>query len=874
MRPPGKIVVDEFYVHFSAIEEVQNSDVVAALGRVLAEPPAADGLRPNVAKVNLRSGRVSLLAYPEFESDPFPELIASWIYPPGASNPALRRYDGSLNPPILHRKERMVSWAHPARARWEALTNAAESLGLFEDTSTIGFKLNWQRLIESKGFQLVGDQFVPLANAEVGNDLGPSSLSEQQVNRHLTALSRTSLSAPVQLLLRHNLLHPGRSFFDYGCGRGGDLEGLKEQGYEGAGWDPHYAPEGPRIAADVVNLGFVINVIEDPVERLEALTRAFNLARIVLCVGVMLAGGDTRGKPFRDGYLTSRNTFQKYFFQAELKDLLEQCLHRQAFMVAPGVAFVFANPEAEQSFAVGRFRTASLATRLLTTRAQRERAPSQSPRERPIRQTRERRLAQPRLTSTQKLIEDARPLLERLWQQALDLGRLPEEEEASDVDELVQAVGSLGKAGRLLSQLFDMDLLAQSAKTRRDDLQVFMASQHFAKRVTYRQLAPGLQRDINVFFGDYKTAQDAGLRLLLDAAEPAQILDACETASAMGIGWLEAEHSLQLHVSLVERLPPVLRAYVDCGLHIWDSLSDVQLVKIHIGSGKLTLMQFDDFDESPLPLLRRRIKIHVRRLSYDLFEYGSAEFPQTALYRKSRFLSEEYPGYAEQLTFDEEIERLGLISDGGFGPRPDALAKELAARRLAISGPRLVPSETLPELDERCGANLTYRQLIECGDTQRRLGLPNIPIRPQTYNALHGLCVNLLDPLIDYFGAIRLTYGFASPGLTKHIAGSVAPGLDQHACCELTAKGTPVCTRGGAACDFIVEDEDMRAVADWITANLPFDRLYFYGPDRPLHLSFSSNPAAEAFAMVRGPSGRLMPRPLRTAPKVPSSLAR
>ena len=33
--------------------------------------------------------------------------------------------------------------------------------------------------------------------------------------------------------------------------------------------------------------------------------------------------------------------------------------------------------------------------------------------------------------------------------------------------------------------------------------------------------------------------------------------------------------------------------------------------------------------------------------------------------------------------------------------------------------------------------------------------------------------------------------------------------------------------RGGASCDFIVDDEDMRQVADWIIANVPFDRLYF-----------------------------------------------
>jgi len=39
---------------------------------------------------------------------------------------------------------------------------------------------------------------------------------------------------------------------------------------------------------------------------------------------------------------------------------------------------------------------------------------------------------------------------------------------------------------------------------------------------------------------------------------------------------------------------------VTCGLVLWDSLSEVQLVKIHITSGKLTLLEFDDFDETPL----------------------------------------------------------------------------------------------------------------------------------------------------------------------------------------------------------------------------------------------------------------------------------
>ena len=34
-------------------------------------------------------------------------------------------------------------------------------------------------------------------------------------------------------------------------------------GLDAVGWDPHFAPDTPKEPTDVVNLGFVINVIED-----------------------------------------------------------------------------------------------------------------------------------------------------------------------------------------------------------------------------------------------------------------------------------------------------------------------------------------------------------------------------------------------------------------------------------------------------------------------------------------------------------------------------------------------------------------------------------------------------------------------------------
>lgn len=72
----------------------------------------------------------------------------------------------------------------------------------------------------------------------------------------------------------------------------------------------------------------------------------------------------------------------------------------------------------------------------------------------------------------------------------------------------------------------------------------------------------------------------------------------------------------------------------------------------------------------------------------------------------------------------------------------------------------------------------------------------------------------VLDPVIEYFDSIRLTYGFASVELTRNIRRGIAPELDQHAACEHRPRGAFVCNRGGAACDFLVEDEDMRDVVE------------------------------------------------------------
>jgi len=65
---------------------------------------------------------------------------------------------------------------------------------------------------------------------------------------------------------------------------------LSDQGIICNGWDPVYRPDTQKCPADVVNLGFVLNVVEDLDERTEALKQAWQLARRLLIVAARGVG--------------------------------------------------------------------------------------------------------------------------------------------------------------------------------------------------------------------------------------------------------------------------------------------------------------------------------------------------------------------------------------------------------------------------------------------------------------------------------------------------------------------------------------------------------------------------------------------------------
>jgi len=133
-----------------------------------------------------------------------------------------------------------------------------------------------------------------------------------RIQRHKTAMGRAHLSRPIQLALASNIIHPETTILDYGCGRGDDLRTLLGLGYDCVGWDPVHRSDGERRPSEVVNLGYVVNVIEDSSERAETLESAWALAERVMLVAARVdfqAGQDF--EDCADGVLTGRGTFQR-----------------------------------------------------------------------------------------------------------------------------------------------------------------------------------------------------------------------------------------------------------------------------------------------------------------------------------------------------------------------------------------------------------------------------------------------------------------------------------------------------------------------------------------------------------------------------------
>ena len=164
--------------------------------------------------------------------------------------------------------------------------------------------------------------------------------------------------------------------------------------------------------------------------------------------------------------------------------------------------------------------------------------------------------------------------------------------------------------------------------------------------------------------------------------------------------------------------------------------------------------------------------------------------------------------------------------------------------------------------NQKCSRYFRYKDFFECSDTFRTNQCSNLPQRDETLIAIKFLADELLDKVCDKFGEIHLTYGFCSIDLSKLVPRNIDPRLDQHAGHELKINGKPICERLGFASDFFVPSMSSLIVARYIVSELPYDRLYYYGDDRPIHVSLSKQPV-RSIVLMKKHGGRRMPRKIK-----------
>jgi DNA phosphorothioation-associated putative methyltransferase len=838
----GKLVGGDHYFHIDNVDDIETKTKLIELAKAYCSYDIS------IIKLDRNNERLSFLYYSDLINNPFPALLSVTTLQLNTKQITTRHYDAS-NPPILHRKELILPLVTSSLPLYADLTTQLEQAGLFQKSRKIGYKRQWEERLRNAGYKVVDHKLVKLDGSEIV--LPEITEKTSNVERHRTALTRYALSKPMQLLAKHEFLEGKHTIFDYGCGKGSDVDILRQNHLTANGWDPHFCPDNPKHTADIVNLGFVINVIEDKIERMEAVLGAYQLCTQFLCAAVMLGEQSSeRGRLFRDGVLTSRNTFQRYYSQEEFREYLRQILDEDPVAVGPGVFFVFKDKDAEQAFLERRYRNRATANHLISQLPKVPKAPKA---ERAVRLT--------KADKERAFYEQHAALLDALWLRWLELGRPPQDDEFPNLAVSKELFGTAQRALKFLQRFHGDELLKLAFDSRRDDLTVYFAMRRFDQQRIYRHLPESLKRDVKVFFQNYQHAQTNGERLLFSAGNPGLLRQMCQQAAVQGYGYLDEEGAFTFHTSQVVVLPPILRVYIGCATFVFGDVTSADLLKIHAESGKLSLMKYDDFEESPLPRLLERIKISLVNQHFDYYKYGETYTPPY-LYQKARFLSPDFPHYDEQLAFDQVLATHPEFAVDGYGMPPEQFDATLQRLRLEVFGFELQPSQHIPALDAPCGQYHTFRDFIECGATQANIGLPNLPKQPDTYNALVALALHIIDPVMDYFGGIELTYGFCSSELAKHIKSSIDPKRDQHASHEVNTRGNLICERKGAACDFIVPDENMLEVAQWIVQNIPFDRLYFYGKDKPLHVSYGEEHSRTIVLMLPSKSERLVPKVL------------
>ncbi|MBV6622209.1 MAG: DNA phosphorothioation-associated putative methyltransferase [Rivularia sp. (in: Bacteria)] len=482
-------------------------------------------------------------------------------------------------------------------------------------------------------------------------------LEDLAIERHRAAIYRTDLSRPIKLALEFEIINTKTTFFDYGCGHGGDVERLTARDVKSAGWDPYYKPDAPLASADVVNFGYILNVIEDTEERLKSLQNAWKLADKVLIVAAQVLVSAISSKnqlAYGDGIVTRRNTFQKYYEQAELKQYIDSALEVDAVPVALGIFFVFRDEQEKENFRVECYRS---------------------------------RVIAPRIILATKKYENCKQELAPLIKFYTKRGRLPVEGELEPEAEskILVEFTSIRRAFKVILQATDEAEWDAIAYRRSLDTQVYLALVQFEEeRPRFSELPEEIRHDIKAFFGTYRDACEVADEKLFSLAEPKIIRAACHKSK---VGKFTPS-ALYVHIKALEELEPLLRIYEGCASRAFGRPEETTLIKLHTKEPRISYLYYPDFDTDAHPTLKASIVIDLKTFKITRGDYSTRENPPI-LHRKETFVTSEYPLYEQFARFTQLEVQAGLFENPSEIGTREGWQKCLEEKGIEIKGHQL-----------------------------------------------------------------------------------------------------------------------------------------------------------------------------------------
>ena len=451
--------------------------------------------------------------------------------------------------------------------------------------------------------------------------------------RDLTAMARTEASRPLRLLLEHNLINSKVRVLDYGSGRGADVDHLVARGIKCRGWDPTFAPNVRRTPSDVVTLTYVLNVIEKQDERIDVLKKAWQLTTSLLAVSVRLEDerDESHIKPYSDGWLTSRKTFQKFYEHSEFAEWLENILGTTPVTAGPGIFLLFREEGERERYLAKRYAV---------------------------------RIPVPRIRLSDRKFIDHRESLEPLITFFYEHGRLPKADEIPNHDEIVDAFGTIGRAFRVVETVTDREEWLSITEKRRIDILIYLALRQFEGPFKLSNLDRSTQLDVRSHHKTFALAMEMSTRLLFSAGNHEAINLACRSST---IGKLTPS-ALYLHIDSLQHAPAILKIYEACAKRIIGEIPEANLIKLHRDTRKVSYLSYPQFDTEAHPELAESFIVDLSALKYKRIRYDS-ERNVPILHRKETFLHKtdyRFDTFAKLTKSEEEAGLLESTSEIGY----------------------------------------------------------------------------------------------------------------------------------------------------------------------------------------------------------------